>query len=680
MRSLAFILLLIFCPVSNWGQSGDIDSLRREVEKSRNDTLLLTQFTVLASRYIQNIPDSCYFFAEKGLQLSRELGLRLDEAVSLLQMGYAQMNMGNYARCLQYYLNAFRIAEDGSSEKNILPARYLVLETGFYEPAMSPHQIRIQVLSWLNEYMGILYENTHNYEKALWYVHRSKQLAAEVRNVIILNEAIYILGRLYLAENKLDSALIYEERAMEMARSRGIKNPNTLNLGRIYKAMGERHLATGNFRTALAYGMERKYFRGIVASNLELSAICLDEGKMDSGYYFANTALGEAERMHMPDLLLRSYKALAEVYRSTGRDDSAVKYQALIIKINDSIFNAKQAKLFQNIEFVERQRQQEMEADQKAYRNRVLTYGLLSGLAVLFMVAVVLFRNNRHKQKAYAQLARQKHETDIQKAKVEQTLEELKAAQLQLIHSAKMASLGQLTAGIAHEIKNPLNFVNNFSEVNKELIGEMRQELEAGNAQAAVVISREAEDNLDKIICHGRRADAIVNSMLLHSAKNTGKKEPTDINALVEECMRLAYHTFRTKESIDARQEIELDGSIHRIDVVPQDIGRVLLNVYDNAFYAVSERSKRKEPGYEPMVSASVNNEGDKVMIRIKDNGIGIADALRERIFDPFFTTKPAGQGAGLGLSLSYETLLAHGGTITVDSREGEWTEFVIQL
>jgi signal transduction histidine kinase len=269
-----------------------------------------------------------------------------------------------------------------------------------------------------------------------------------------------------------------------------------------------------------------------------------------------------------------------------------------------------------------------------------------------------------------------------QKEQVEQTLSELKATQAQLIQSEKMASLGELTAGIAHEIQNPLNFVNNFSEVNTELITEMNQAIEKGNFEEVKEISKDIEDNEKKIIFHGKRADAIVKGMLQHSRRSAGgEKEPTDINALADEYLRLAYHGLRAKDkTFNATMKTEFDETIGNINVIPQDIGRAILNLITNAFYAVSERKKMDGEGYEPTVIVGTKKTGNTVLIKVQDNGNGIPQKIVDKIFQPFFTTKPTGQGTGLGLSLSYDIVKAHGGEIKVDTKEGEGTIFIISL
>ena len=270
----------------------------------------------------------------------------------------------------------------------------------------------------------------------------------------------------------------------------------------------------------------------------------------------------------------------------------------------------------------------------------------------------------------------------LQKEELEQTLSELKSTQALLIQSEKMASLGELTAGIAHEIQNPLNFVNNFSEVNTELIDEMNEELNKGDMNEAKAIAADIKQNLEKINHHGKRADAIVKGMLQHSRSTSNvSKEPTDINALADEYLRLAYHGLRAKDkSFNATMKTDFDETIGNINIIPQDIGRVILNLITNAFYAVDEKNKSGIADYQPTVSVSTKKLGNTIEIKVEDNGNGIPQRILDKIFQPFFTTKPTGQGTGLGLSLSYDIVKAHGGELRVETREGEGSAFIIQL
>jgi signal transduction histidine kinase/ligand-binding sensor domain-containing protein len=300
---------------------------------------------------------------------------------------------------------------------------------------------------------------------------------------------------------------------------------------------------------------------------------------------------------------------------------------------------------------------------------------------ILFLLIIIGIDRVQRKRILEKQRAIAKDKELAQAREIEKAYHQLKTTQNQLIQSEKMASLGELTAGIAHEIQNPLNFVNNFSEVSTELVDEMKQELAVGSWKSATEIAEDIKQNLVKINHHGKRADAIVKGMLLHSRVNTGKKEPTDINALADEYLRLAYHGLRAKDkSFNAVLKTDFDPDLPKVEVVPQDIGRVLLNLINNAFYAVSDRARQNPNGFKPEVTVSTKNFDDRIEISVKDNGMGIPEGLKDKIFQPFFTTKPTGSGTGLGLSLSYDIVKAHGGTIGIETREGQFTRFIITL
>jgi ligand-binding sensor domain-containing protein/signal transduction histidine kinase len=303
------------------------------------------------------------------------------------------------------------------------------------------------------------------------------------------------------------------------------------------------------------------------------------------------------------------------------------------------------------------------------------TFYILTFLAALRAFSKWRERNLRlEKEKLEAKV-------DIRTKQLNESIETIKSTQSQLIQSEKMASLGELTAGIAHEIQNPLNFVNNFSEVNKELITEMRERIASGNYDEVDALAKDVEENEEKIKLHGQRADAIVKGMLQHSRGNSGHKEPTDINALVDGYLRLAYHGLRAKDtSFNVTLKTNYDENIRKTSLIPQDIGRALLNIFHNAFYAVNEKAKEQIAGFEPTVSASTKRNGNNIEMKVEDNGNGIPATIVDKIFQPFFTTKPTGKGTGLGLSLAFDIVKAHGGEIKVSSRPGEYSTFTITL
>jgi signal transduction histidine kinase len=453
----------------------------------------------------------------------------------------------------------------------------------------------------------------------------------------------YTLGNLYFKKANYDSALYYYRLSEHLAAEIRPK------------------------QTALIYVSLARYYNKMA--------------QPDSALYYAKKGLAIAERVLSTKSTYESAEMLAHIYEQKHEVDSAFVYLKLSNGLKDSLFNVAKSQEIENLATNEIIRELELESTQAAYKSKLRFYGLTALLFVALIVAFLLWRNNNNRRQAFEMLQEQKRTIETQKAKVETTLEELKITQRQLIQSEKMASLGELTAGIAHEIQNPLNFVNNFSEVSKELLVEMKDELETGNTADAKEIAADVIENLEKILHHGKRADAIVKGMLQHSRSSSGQKEATDINKLADEYLRLAYHGLRAKDkAFNVTMKTDFDETIETIKVVPQDIGRVMLNLITNAFYAVAEKKKQQPDGYEPTVSVSTKKLNNTVEIEVADNGNGIPQKVWDKIFQPFFTTKPTGEGTGLGLSLSYDIVKAHGGELKVESKEGLGAVFVVTL
>ncbi|MBC7935025.1 MAG: two-component sensor histidine kinase [Rhizobacter sp.] len=404
-------------------------------------------------------------------------------------------------------------------------------------------------------------------------------------------------------------------------------------------------------------------------------------GQLDSAFKYSYASYNGARQYAYPSLLGSSSGLLAKLFIQKNKYDSAVKYMTVERDYRDSITGTE---TLNSIQFLTNEyqlkgleKQREKEEAIKQYKATLKNYFFAGGVILLLLVIGLMYRVNKQRTKS--------------KKQIETSYNDLKATQAQLIQSEKMASLGELTAGIAHEIQNPLNFVNNFSEVSKELLEEMKTELDNGNSGDAKEIAIDVIQNLEKINHHGKRADAIIKGMLQHSQSGTGKKEPTDINALCDEYLRLSYHGLRAKDkSFNATLKTDFDESIGKINIVPQDIGRVIMNLLTNAFYAVNEKKKLCGDNYQPTVTVSTScsprlrrgpvptfrEVGGEVIITIKDNGAGIPQNIIDKIFQPFFTTKPTGQGTGLGLSLAYDIVKAHGGQVGVDTKEGEGSTF----
>ncbi len=380
----------------------------------------------------------------------------------------------------------------------------------------------------------------------------------------------------------------------------------------------------------------------------------------------------------------KTYEAVADdimykCFDSLHQPDSALHYLKMSLLISGNVSSSAVNNRIKALGFAAQLRERQEKANiallQEQNTNRQRQIALAFSILVVVVIVIFVSSNNLKQKRANRLLTTQKEET-------QQALLKLQATQNQLIQAEKMASLGELTAGIAHEIQNPLNFVNNFSEVSNELLDEMRAELASGNNEEAIAIADDIKQNLEKINHHGKRADAIVKGMLQHSRKTAGQKEATEINALADEYLRLSYHGFRAKDkSCNVTLVTNFDKQLPKINVVAQDIGRVFLNLFNNAFYAVCQKQKGLKANYQPEVTVTTYGKNGYVVIEVKDNGIGMPNAIKDKIMQPFFTTKPTGEGTGLGLSLTYDIVVkGHSGNIEVDTREGEGSVFIVTL
>ena len=403
-------------------------------------------------------------------------------------------------------------------------------------------------------------------------------------------------------------------------------------------------------------------------------------------------AYRKAGEAHIQPLRLAYLRGLAEFYQSQRQPAPAARYALAAAALADTLSAAEGALHVARyeIERAERTQQQriaglrlaQVQEAARARRQRLLLGATLAVLALLAGLGVVLARANRHKQRANALLSQQKAEIQQQRDQTTQALAELHTTQAQLIQKEKMASLGELTAGIAHEIQNPLNFVNNFSEVSVELMSELEVALAAGDEEEVTVLAADVRQNLAKITLHGRRAAGIVRGMLEHSRSSTGERQPTDLNQLCDEYLRLAYQGLRAKDkTFNALLTTDFGTGLPLVTAVGADVGRVLLNLFSNAFYAVRQRQQAGEPGYAPQVGVRTVVLNHQVQIQVSDNVMGMSPAVQAKIFQPFFTTKPSGEGTGLGLSLSHDIIAqGHGGSLVVESQEGAGTTFSVAL
>ena len=675
MRSLLKILFLLCLPVLVTAQTKEqIDSMRMVLKNAMNDTARMDACLKLGTYYDDVNLDSSLYYDKKGIVIAKQLQLNLNKAEMLTHMSWPLVKMGNYPRSLKVLNEALEIAGDLTNEKN----------TWHLLKGQTPRSYRIDLLGNVHAAFDYLYGYTGNYGKQITEAYEGIRLFESVKDTLLQAYTYSDIGNAYFKLNKFDSALYFEHKALSYYsvipfKDRKYEGAAYLHIGKIYQQMGNIDLARENFEKAIWVSEQQNNPAKQGDAHLQLAKLHQSLSKTDSALFHARKALEAFSLVGKEKSKAVAYRMISDCYRDQNKADSSFIYLRLATVLNDSLDKIEKEKFqeFQVAGFNEALHLQELEKEKIQTQNKIRTYVMLAGIGVFMLIAFLLYRNNRNRKKANTLLQKQKE-------KVESTLLELKSTQSQLIQSEKMASLGELTAGIAHEIQNPLNFVNNFSEVSNELIVEMNDELDNRNIEEAKVIASDIKQNLEKINHHGKRADAIVKGMLQHSQTSTGQKEATDINKLVDEYLRLSYHGLLAKDNtFNATLKKDFDERIGNINIIPQDIGRVLLNLYTNAFYAVAEK-KIAADGlatlYEPTVSVSTKKVGDKIFITVKDNGNGIPQKILDKIFQPFFTTKPTGQGTGLGLSLSYDIVKAHGGKLKVETKENESSNFIIEL
>ena len=646
MKYPLVVLIAVLITKFASGQKRYLDSLNQLLKDGKQDTANVLALSALADYYGFNQFDSSILYARKTIDLSEKVSYPYGSFLGLRSLFYAYNCQGNYSGALEATLQNFKIAEKIKKERPFCLA--------------SVHYM-----------LGVLNREMENFQAAIFQFRRSIQLSEESEGPDFNLFANYShLALIYQKLKRPDSALWCAQKGYDLClKSKFIRfiSLASLVLGNIYNESGQFELAKRYFTLGAQQSRMYNNTYFLAKSYNSLADLLNKTGHPDSCIYYARISLQLCQQHNFNEYGLDASSLLTKAFESQNKTDSTYKYMKIMLAVKDSVFSPSKMQKFQQFVFNEEQRQQQIQKAQEQYKNRIKTYASLFGMIALLTIAFILWRNNRQKQKS--------------KTKIEEAYEELKSTQAQLIQQEKMASLGELTAGIAHEIQNPLNFVNNFSEVNRELVDELQAELKAGNTEDAIAISNDLKENEQKINHHGKRADAIVKGMLQHSQKSTGKKEPTDINKLADEYLRLSYHGMRAKDKLfNAALQTDFDENIGTINITPQDIGRVILNLYNNAFYAVAEKMKQQDGDYEPTVSVSTKKLNDKIEIRVEDNGNGIPQNIVDKIFQPFFTTKPTGQGTGLGLSLSYDIIKAHGGEIKVESNEGDGSEIIIAI
>jgi two-component system NtrC family sensor kinase len=659
MRRACFIFLLFLTfGVAN-AQQKHVDSLYAALKNAPTDTARFNALINLSRHYYIAYPDSAIIFSQQAYEIAEKHNWIQNEGETYNTLANAYATIGDYVKGMQFYFKALRLYESIGYEPGVLQAYNNIGAT----------DIQKEDYNSALPYLLIAEKRFNIYFASHVLANREKDL----KDILLEN-----LGECYLYKKNIDSADYYLKIGYKDINQ--VQNVDTKGI--FERDFGEVEISRGNKELALKYLRESVAISKSIDDVETQSVSYLSTAKLyhkfnnrDSAEYYAQKALVTAQQGKYEQDVLNAGKVLYTYYDEDHNLPLAYKYYKLTTDAKDSLYSQDKVKQLLSMGFDEKQRQLDIANAQIQYRDSVRMYVLTGGLILLLLLAFVFWRNSRHRQKANKLLQSQKHD-------LEELLSKLQLTQNQLIQSEKMASLGELTAGIAHEIQNPLNFVNNFSEVSIELSFEMKDELKQGNPDIAMAIADDIEENLKKIIHHGKRADSIVKGMLQHSRAGSTTKELTDLNALTDEYLRLAYHGLRAKDkTFNAELVTNYAKNLPKANVLPQDVGRVLLNLYTNAFYAVHQKQISAGESYKPTVEVSTASENGFIKITVKDNGTGMPENIKEKIMQPFFTTKPTGQGTGLGLSLSYDIVVkAHGGEINVDTKENDYTVFTISI
>jgi two-component system NtrC family sensor kinase len=658
-KHFQLIFLLLGCCCAALAQKKHVDSLQKAYNKSKQDTTLVQLLDAKAVEvYLQTNTDSGLLCTRQGLEISRRIHYKYGEMRSLA-------NMANYLNSMGDLPGALRVTFQA------LPIAMQLKDNGTIAECYNT--------------LGLTYNTLKDLKKAGEYYHKAFAVVEQAHMYSQQTIELNNISRNFLDRNMPDSALWYTNKAYALSLKKKLLN----NLGFLIRNYGIIQFMKGNYAKAIDFynkSAAQNYTKNnhyLQSEDLRRTAGAYQKlGKLDSCIDFAKRAYVQCKLDRNPETIMKTTALLTEVFKSKNDYKQAYDYQQLMLAAQDSLFSQQKTMQVQNLMFSEQQHQDELKAAQVAYKNEVRFYILAGVLGGVVLILLILWYSNNARKKANHLLHEQKEEIASQRDNLEHAYSNLKITQTQLVQREKMASLGELTAGIAHEIQNPLNFVNNFSDVNREMIDELKEELKNGNLKEVLAIANGIKQNEDKINHHGKRADFIVKGMLEHSRTGKGEKQLTNINVLADEFFKLSYQGLRAKDrNFNASLLTQFDPDLPQMNVSQQDIGRVLLNLFNNAFYAVNQKLKTSGADYKPEVSVTTISENGNIIIKVKDNGPGIPDAIKDKIMQPFFTTKPTGEGTGLGLSLSYDIVVkGHGGNIQVNSEEGEGSEFIIHF
>jgi two-component system, NtrC family, sensor kinase len=606
--------------------------------------------------------DVAFLHLEKAQKLAERAKSEKQLARILNNFGGLEVHRGNYALALQHYYDALAMSEK-LNDKPMVSMMYNNLANVFYfrkdlDNAVVFYQKAMAIDKELNDSLGIM---------------------------IGFNN----LGELYLAKGAYSLAL--ENLTMANLLSKGLQNKEVeiaslVSLGQLYFEQGDFKKADSIFTDAIENSKEQEDPLYQAKAKLGLSNLKMEQGLFSQAEDLAKKGIELARQIGQKELISKGYALLAETYALQNKGIPAYESYKQHKLYADSLLNLQSERAASSIRVDYEKAQAELKFQRKTLQQRWLIFSGFAAFLTVAMIALIVNRNRARAKRANEILNQKNLEIEEQRATLEQALTHLKATQNQLIHAEKMASLGELTSGIAHEIQNPLNFVNNLSDINRELLEELEIELTKPELERDAVLIKDCIDDLEKnmqiILNHGQRADGIVKSMLYHSRNAGTVKELIDINELCKDYLKLSYQSMRSKEkSFEIDIATHWDADAGKILVIPQELGRVLLNLCNNAFQALASRIAANEIDYSPTLKVSTIKEPQSVIIEVEDNGPGIPEEHLSKIFLPFFTTKPTGEGTGLGLSISYDIITkGHGGQFVVNSEKNKYTRFTIIL
>jgi two-component system NtrC family sensor kinase len=643
-----------------------VDSLKKVLAISTNDSVNMYINRQLGMYYQEINRMASLTYYEEMLRLATKIKQKVWEAEALSRNGYVSCLIQNYSGGLKFLLMARTLASQKDLEKEMW-------NPGLLSKRKDAYDVRITILAAINEHLGIIYNFSGEYSKALDY-YRNIQKINEILNDTALMSLLNMnMGEAYSGLMQLDSAEAAFKKSIyfnELSGYKKYKGITLYDIGKIYEKRDNNKQAKKYYGLSIKTNIETESPDSEGMGYQALADIFKKEGNIDSALFFSRQALKIYQQINDTLGLIAAYSSLSSGLDDSHQMDSAYQYLKKAISLKEALNKEGRIKSFQLAGFNEQLKLEEQKVEQLRTITRIRTWSFVAGIAALLFMSGIFYRNYRRQRK--------------DKTTIENAFADLKSTQNQLIQKEKLASLGELTAGIAHEIQNPLNFVNNFSELSVELAQELKEEVEKQKIDKELVsdLVSDLTQNQEKINLHGKRAASIVKGMLEHSRTGAGERQLTDINQLADEYLRLSYHGLRSKDSLfNSDYELITDESLPKTNVVPQEIGRVLLNLINNAFYAVNERSKLGEADYQPKVTVTTQLIDNQVKIAVQDNGMGMSDATKAKIFQPFFTTKPTGEGTGLGLSLAYDIVTkGHNGAIETESVEGQGTTFVVKL